>query len=439
MLIMGIFAACIPGANAADQSKKEKYDAAYESLAAYMNDEDTAELKEIFTAFASLGSYEYSTGFMLYTNVLIGIESDNYGFAQSNINMMRKDAKFVSYLSETEIFGSIDDIENYANGRSAEKEGDLLSAMAYYESASSYLDSSGRLCEMQSEIYAAAMAAFELGTYEGYAECVSLFEKLAAQKYSDSEGYLINAKIMMEVTKPCEHDWSAATASEPETCSVCGLTREKTQIKVGEIITFGSYEQDNDTGNGKEPIEWQVLEIKDGKVLLISKYGLDAKPYNTEWAEVTWETCTLRSWLNNEFMKAAFTGEEQGRIALTNVDNSKSQGYSGYNTTDGNDTQDKIFLLSYAEANRYFGVTLENKNNTESQISPTAYAESNGAFVSDVYKTADGANAGYWWLRSPGYYQNDASRVETDGSLNYRNVNYAAVCVLPALWMNLES
>ncbi|MBP3696995.1 MAG: hypothetical protein J6J45_05560, partial [Clostridia bacterium] len=68
--------------------------------------------------------------------------------------------------------------------------------------------------------------------------------------------------------------------------------------QVGDYITFGSYEQDNDLSNGKEPIEWLVLDKQDGKVLVISKYALDAKPYNDEYVDVTWETCTLRSWLN---------------------------------------------------------------------------------------------------------------------------------------------
>ena len=67
----------------------------------------------------------------------------------------------------------------------------------------------------------------------------------------------------------------------PETCRVCGLTRGDALLAVGSIITFGAYEQDNNTRNGKEPIEWQVLEIKGGRALLISKYGLDAKRYNT--------------------------------------------------------------------------------------------------------------------------------------------------------------
>jgi uncharacterized repeat protein (TIGR02543 family) len=69
-------------------------------------------------------------------------------------------------------------------------------------------------------------------------------------------------------------------------------------------LLFGTYEQDNNLANGAEDIEWLVLEKKDGKALLLSKYALVTKPYNEEDTDVTWESCTLRSWLNGEFYKA---------------------------------------------------------------------------------------------------------------------------------------
>ena len=50
------------------------------------------------------------------------------------------------------------------------------------------------------------------------------------------------------------------------------LTRNTTDISVGDIITFGHYEQDNNLDNGAEPIEWIVLDVQDGKALLLSKY-----------------------------------------------------------------------------------------------------------------------------------------------------------------------
>lgn len=94
------------------------------------------------------------------------------------------------------------------------------------------------------------------------------------------------------------------------------------------------------------PIEWLVLARDGNKALLISRYGLDAQKYNTINTGVTWEKCTLRTWLNNAFYNKAFNSAEQTAILITNVDNSKNQCYSGWSTSGGNNTQDKVFLLS---------------------------------------------------------------------------------------------
>ena len=211
---------------------------------------------------------------------------------------------------------------------------------------------------------------------------------------------------------------------------------------VGCYVTFGSYEQDDNTGNGREPIEWLVLDYDaaNNRALLLSRYGLDTKPYNTDDVDITWEKCTLRTWLNGEFMNQAFSKTEQSAILATAVDNSKSQCYSGYSTNGGNNTQDKVFLLSYSEANKYLGVTPGNYNNTKSRVAPTAYAVKQGAFTIRDFKTADGTAVGVWWLRSPGYYdQRCAAVVYRDGSLSYGSVYGENVCVCPALWINLES
>ncbi len=96
-------------------------------------------------------------------------------------------------------------------------------------------------------------------------------------------------------------------------------------VAVGDVCFFGVYEQDNDLNDGKEPIEWLVLDIEGDKALLLSKYGLDAKPYNATYADVTWETCTLRAWLNDDFLKTAFTEDEQKAIFTTDVDNSANK------------------------------------------------------------------------------------------------------------------
>ena len=220
--------------------------------------------------------------------------------------------------------------------------------------------------------------------------------------------------------------------------TACGSRNELTPIKsfvaVGDIIEFGAYEQDNDTSNGKEPIEWRVLAKEDNKILVISKYALDAKPYNTEWENVTWETCTLRTWLNETFLNEAFSGEEQSMIQTTEVSADKNPDYS---TDPGNATKDKIFVLSVNEANEYFA------SDEARMCVPTAYAIANGAGTSDNCKDkckVEGAATGWWWLRSPGNDQDDAARVDYDGGTgsNGTAVDDVYYCARPALWIDLE-
>ena len=200
------------------------------------------------------------------------------------------------------------------------------------------------------------------------------------------------------------------------------------EVKKDDMILFGHYEQDNDLGNGPEPIEWIVLDTQDGKALLLSKYGLDAVPYNTDSdSPVTWETCTLRAWLNTTFFESAFTQEEAEAILLTEVDNSSAQCSSEWDTAGGNNTQDRLFLLSAAEAKQYFGVTKTNKNNLAARLTSTAYAATKHA-------------SSYWWLRSPGWTRFNAAFVNHYGalesSMTFTIGNYA---VRPTLWLDLGS
>ena len=198
----------------------------------------------------------------------------------------------------------------------------------------------------------------------------------------------------------------------------------------GDIITFGHYEQDNNLNNGQEAIEWIVLDYDaaENKALLLSRYGLDAKQYHGSNVRITWEKCSLRSWLNGEFLKTAFTGDEQKAILKTNVDNSNKQGFSGWNTDGGNDTVDQVFLLSYREAfEEYF------KDYQSRFCKPTAYAKAQGAYA------GSSTGSGWWWLRSPGGNQGSAADVSRVGTRFSSDVDLASGCIRPALWVNLDS
>lgn len=200
----------------------------------------------------------------------------------------------------------------------------------------------------------------------------------------------------------------------------------------GDLISFGIYEQDNNTANGKENIEWMVLAKEGDRLLLISRYALETRPYNTQPRDVTWETCTLRSWLNQEFYASAFNEEEQKLILETTVTADKNPRYS---TDPGNTTKDKVFLLSIPEVEKYFA------NDETRRCAPTAYAKAQGADTNDYYKTAGGEAACWWWLRSPGYYSSNAADVRNSGSVSDYgpSVDDDNGCVRPALWIDQKS
>lgn len=205
------------------------------------------------------------------------------------------------------------------------------------------------------------------------------------------------------------------------------LIIQSTYHPIGSIIKLGKYEQDNNTSNGSEDIEWIVLAKDIDKMLVISDKAIDCKPYNTSSANVTWETCSLRNWLNNDFINSAFSATEKTMISSVKVSADKNP---DYDTDAGNDTEDKVFLLSIEEANRYFN------NDSERRCIPTEYAKANGAFT---FEKDDTSNC-FWWLGSQGGYSNkSASVVNSNGTVGkYGNaVDYSGDCVRPAMWISL--
>lgn len=193
----------------------------------------------------------------------------------------------------------------------------------------------------------------------------------------------------------------------------------------GDIVVFGSYPQNSEIISEKESIEWLVLDKKDDKILCVSKYLLDCRPYHERLEEITWEKSTLRKWLNEVFVLVAFTAEERMRILLSNVENPTQH------------TLDRIFLLSYDEAEEF--LDLEHR-----AAKTTAYSRAQGAWLLQE----DGANTelkenGTWWLR----YYGEASE-ESEGEFDFmscvnydgvvepaaESVNVSSCCVRPAVW-----
>ena len=197
-------------------------------------------------------------------------------------------------------------------------------------------------------------------------------------------------------------------------------------------VEFGKYYKSSDSI--KQPIEWIVLDMKDNKLLLISKDAIDCKRYHESYTEITWEKCSLRKWLNGTFLNIAFTHEEQSKIADTTVTADKNP---SFDTPLGNNTTDKIFLLSIPEVKKYFN------SDSAGQCRATEYAKAQGTY------TLDNDNC-LWLLRSPGFafsgvkfYYDSGFIYDYLGNLVNKGiyadnlVNNGIYAVRPALWINL--
>lgn len=203
---------------------------------------------------------------------------------------------------------------------------------------------------------------------------------------------------------------------------------------VGDTVTFGSYEQDNDVSNGSEPIEWVVLALQDGRTLLLLRYGLDGMWYNTDRVEVTWEDCSLRRWLNTDFYNTAFNDTEKDLIVQITNENPdgitfwEAVGRTAELSNGGNNTQDNVFLLSLYEAQEYLGLTAD--SNSDCRTTATLYADSQGAY-------SPGKEC-WWWLRSPGSEIRSAAVVKDSGSALSEFVYHEykqPPAVRPAIWV----
>lgn len=165
---------------------------------------------------------------------------------------------------------------------------------------------------------------------------------------------------------------------------------------VGDTVTFGTYEQNNNYSDGNENIEWVVIDKQEDKIMVVSKYIIAEQPFNTtNEGHISWENCTLRKWLNNDFLNEAFSDAEKKLISDTTVSNTEYLAFGlSYSTTDYL-TTDKIFLLSENERNMLSSVDALKGIVTESVI-----ALFSDAANSDVANINPSNFEPLWWLRT---------------------------------------
>jgi len=188
------------------------------------------------------------------------------------------------------------------------------------------------------------------------------------------------------------------------------------RINLGETrnLEFGDY-------------TWRLLDLRGKWALIITEDIIECREYNDVWEPVSWEVCTMRDYLNGDFL-STFAAEDQEMIYEVWIDNVDNQWNK---ISAGKDTADKVFLLSIEEVVKYFG-----DSGLLEQGEASLFALSDE--YNDARKAQDSdGNDTRWWLRSPGYDTILAAHVFDDGSvqLSGHSVAIDDIGVRPALWI----
>lgn len=286
--------------------------------------------------------------------------------------------------------------------------------------------------EADRETYEKAMSYFEKGNYKEAEVCFLKMKDTATASDKITECRYLRAKELYAEGQFGEAKVLFALVEGYKDANELRISAGKKEIgslKVGDIYILGTYEQDNNQDTGTEPIEWQVLDIKDDRMLLISKYVLDVQIFDDDWA--IWEKSYLRNWLRDDFYNSAFSTEDKSRIIETKLENSDNYLEPEDVTAE---TTDTVFLLSVNEAVQYFGedVGFENLSRT---AAPTDYAIARGV-------NANGSDADdlkcWWQLRSNGVHNGYVEQVNIWGQFVDINKSATDRGVRPAIWVTLE-
>ena len=311
----------------------------------------------------------------------------------------------------------------YGKAKSLYKAGRYEEAITAFESINGYEDSEDMIPACG---YGIAEKLFAAGEYEA-----------AVSAFTELNGYLDSAE-RAEASKAAFAEQQYAAAKElcaagkydeayPMLIALDGYRDSETlasdvyddyksalirNAKVGDSVWFGAYEQDNDLSNGAEDVEWVVLTRDDDGILVISRYALDYMQYSSSTENVSWDTCSLRKWLNETFLRSAFSEDEQNRIR---------------------DVIGKVFLLSTPDAYKYMGT------DEARRCVPTAYAIAKGAITSSSYQV-DGKDTCGWWLRTPYSSNWHAAVITIDGAVSTLDVDIWLIYygVRPALWIDFQ-
>jgi len=202
-----------------------------------------------------------------------------------------------------------------------------------------------------------------------------------------------------------------------------------TPAAVGKTINFADY-------------EWRILDRQEDKLLLLSEHILEQRAYHPCYEETTWEISTLREYLNGDFLRQ-FSTEDAGKIIKTKITNPDNLWYG---IPGGNDTLDKVFVLSLEEADRYFGDSGDYRSGRRKKYDKGQWVYDDKGWIlsNDHDKSRIAKHKGadsLWWLRTPGYSDCTVAYVSTTGNIP---LNGDRVCIFrggvrPAMWISIPT
>lgn len=268
-----------------------------------------------------------------------------------------------------------------------------------------------------------------------------MFRRFTQQKHLKITAFALLLTITAWLLPVNAQEASAAKAQTLQNPQALQNPRFEGEVTTWDCLYFGHYPQSADGKGGfqNEAIRWRVLWTEGNEAFLLSDKLLDATVYHQQFCDVTWETSTVRKWLNgtgaDDFLGKAFTAAEQEAILEKTIQNPDDPAEG---TPGGNATADKVFFLSAEEAeNRDYGFPVYTAKDGARRALVTDYTKSLGVATSITYPGA--AN---WWLRSPGHRPYIAKVASFWGSIFYDGAyvhKLSETADRPALYLNLDS
>ena len=246
-----------------------------------------------------------------------------------------------------------------------------------------------------------------------------------------------------------------SNTEEPEPATTEALeTVVLKDAEIGDIVQMGTYEQDGDPET-EDPICWDVLDKDGDAMMLISHDVIAYQRFSDSFKCVIWEDSQIRSWLNQEFYAEAFDEEEQASIRETTLENLSTVGFAAHVDPSGDvqvresrpDTKDKIFLLSWKEAEQYYGNRLTDASVLGRRPSRAVLQKRKAIFTDLIIEELpamypysrhlpDGTERLSWMLRSTGMKDYTIFVIGYEGKWD-QDYPDSYNGVRPAMWVNV--